>query len=654
MPLARRMFVGAAAVVLLASCSGQGAPAAKTAQDGDAAAGGRIVVTAAQAPWRLPAPLSRMVVVPDGNGVRVAGGLTAADASATAVYRLDVGSGAAHRVGALSQPVHDAAGASIAGGLFVFGGGATSPTAPVQRVDGTGAGRIAGRLPQPRADLAAVTVGGQVYLLGGYTGTQPLAEVLDTTDGTTFHPVASLPVPVRYPAVAAVGTTIWVFGGEQPAGPVRAIQRIDTTTGRAQVVGQLPDPLSQASALVLDGQVLIAGGRTSSTTTSSAVYRFDPGQDTVHPVAELPVPVADAGGVVVGHTGYLLGGEDDGRVADVQTLTVATAPPSPAPSPSGGASAGARQLSDTHPFDGSLLIADRGNNRLLLVDADKRLLWTFPNAQAPAPPTGFYFPDDAFFIHHGTGIISNQEGNNTIVEIAFPSGTPLWSYGHTKIAKAAPGYLHEPDDAYLLANGDVTVADANNCRIVLISPQAEQIGQIGTPGSCVHRPPASLGYPNGDTPLADGNLLVSEVQGSWISEYTPAGQLVWAVQLPAIGYVSDPQQIGPDRYLVADYSKPGGLYQFDRAGHILWSYHPSAGPGMLDHPSLAEILPGGYLATNDDYRHRVVIINPRTNQIIWQYGHTDHPGTGPGSLNTPDGFDLLAPDNTTPTHPNTG
>ena len=215
-----------------------------------------------------------------------------------------------------------------------------------------------------------MTIGGQVYLLGGYTGIQQLAEVLDTTDGTTFHPAASLPVPVRYPAVAAVGTTIWVFGGEQPAGPVRAIQRIDTTTGRAQVVGQLPDPLSQATALVLDGQVLIAGGRTGSTATNSSVYLFDPDHVTIHPVARLPVPVADAGGVVVDHTGYLLGGENDGRVADVQTLTLATAPTSPTPSPSGGAA----RLGNTHPVDGSLLIADHATNRPPLVDADKRLL----------------------------------------------------------------------------------------------------------------------------------------------------------------------------------------------------------------------------------------------------------------------------------------
>jgi outer membrane protein assembly factor BamB len=300
-----------------------------------------------------------------------------------------------------------------------------------------------------------------------------------------------------------------------------------------------------------------------------------------------------------------------------------------------------------------MLIADRGNDRLLFVNAAKQILWTYPSRSAPAPPTGFYFPDDAFFIHHGTGIISNQEGNDTVVEIAFPSGTPLWSYGVPRVAKAAPGYLHEPDDAYLLRDGDVVVADANNCRVVIISPSGRQIGQIGQPGSCVHAPPKSLGYPNGDTPLQDGNLLISEVNGSWISEYTLTGKLVWTVHLP-LTYPSDPQQIGPDRYLVADYAKPGGIFEFNRQGRILWAYDPKSGTAALNHPSLAEQLPGGFIAANDDYRDRVVIIDPRTNRIVWQYGHTDRRGTRPGYLYIPDGFDLLAPDGSTPTHPYTG
>jgi hypothetical protein len=75
---------------------------------------------------------------------------------------------------------------------------------------------------------------------------------------------------------------------------------------------------------------------------------------------------------------------------------------------------------------------------------------------------------------------------------------------------------------------------------------------------------------------------------------------------------------------------------------------------MLNHPSLAERLPNGLIAGNDDYRDRVVLIDPKTHSIVWQYGQTDHPGTDPGQLKIPDGFDLLQKGGLTPTHPTTG
>jgi hypothetical protein len=307
------------------------------------------------------------------------------------------------------------------------------------------------------------------------------------------------------------------------------------------------------------------------------------------------------------------------------------------------------------PYFGSkLLIADRGNDRLILIDTNNQILWTYPSSYAAPPPGGFYFPDDAFFAKKGTEIISNQENNETIVVIGFPSGQLLWQYGHPRVKSTAPGYLHTPDDAYLLGNGQMTVADPGNCRVVIIDPRTKRVlHQIGTPGRCLHDPPHALGSPNGDTPLANGNLLVSEINGSWIDELTPSGRKVWAVHL-AIGYPSDPQQLGPDRYLVADYEHPGGIVEFDRRGRILYRYQPTSGSGVLDHPSLVERLPSGVFMVNDDYNDRMVAIDPSTKALVWQYGVTGHPGTAPGLLNTPDGFDLLAHGGVTPTHPTTG
>ena len=204
-------------------------------------------------------------------------------------------------------------------------------------------------------------------------------------------------------------------------------------------------------------------------------------------------------------------------------------------------------------------------------NTQRAITWQYPSATMPPPPGGFYFPDDAFFIRGGTGIISNQEDNHTIVEIGYPSGKILWQYGHPGQPGAAPGYLDQPDDAYLLKSGTITVADASNNRILFISPQGQVTGQIGN-GADAHDPPVSIAYPNGDTPLADGNVLVSEINGSWVDEYTPTGRLVWTVHIPSVNYPSDPQQVGPDLYLMTDYDPPaeGRALEFTRTrpGHL--------------------------------------------------------------------------------------
>ncbi len=593
------------------------------------------------ATWQLPVPLSRAVALPDGQNLRVFGGLSTGQATTSAIASIDPRTGQFQRVASLAEPVHDAGGAVVGGRDVVFGGGAATVGSTVQVFTGGAAASASGRLPAPRADLAAAVVGNRVVLVGGYDGVNPSPDVWQTTDGITFSVLARLPQPVRYPAVAVVGQKVYVIGGSlggaSGAGATAAIQVIDAARGTAMVAGQLPASLSDAAAAVVGGGLYVFGGRSGGHAVD-AVWKIDTGTLTPTLAARLPVPSSEMAVATVGGTTYLVGGEDDtGR----PFRSVAAASMIPA------APTGAR------PFSGRLLIADRGNNRLLLVTANKQVTWTFPSAATPAPPQGFYFPDDAFFAKSGTAIITNQEDQDTIIEISFPDGKVLASYGHPNQPGSAPGYLNQPDDAYLLKDGRVTVADAKNCRIVFLNADFTYASEIGSDHRCRHDLPRDVAYPNGDTPLADGNFLLSEIYGSYVDEVQANGTVVWSLQLP-IAYPSDPQQIGPDLYLIADYSKPGGLYEFTREGTIVWSYTFPSGSPMLDHPSLAELLPSGLICVNDDYRHRVILIDPMTKTIVWQYGRDDVKGTAPGLLNTPDGFDLLAPDNTTPTHLQTG
>jgi hypothetical protein len=296
-------------------------------------------------------------------------------------------------------------------------------------------------------------------------------------------------------------------------------------------------------------------------------------------------------------------------------------------------------LAPPGPIPGYLLIADRGNNRMLLVDSRKRIFWRYPKPGV-RPSMPFRFDDDTFFGPRADRIISNQEDQHTIQVISFPRGRLLWHYGRVDVRGSRPGYLNTPDDAYLLSNGIVTVADAYNCRVLFISPSHRIVRQYGTTGLCRHHPPRELGPINGATPLPDGGTLVSEIKGSWVDDIGPNGQLRWAVQAP-VSYPSDPQLLGPNRILIADYARPGHAVLMTRTGRVLWRYGPASGPGELDHPSLALRIAPGLIAVNDDYRHRVVLISMRAKRIVWQYGHTDVAGRRPGYLNTPDGLDLL-------------
>lgn len=635
-------------------------------------------VEAGLMPWKLPAPLSRMVALPGSGGtITVAGGLNPNQSSSATVYSIDPATGTVSTAGALADPVHDGAGAVIGGKDFVFGGGSPTTVATVLDFPGTGTGAVSGQLPAPRSDDSAITVGATTYILGGYTGSAPDAAVLATTDGVHFSTVTTLPVPVRYAAVAQAGGQIYVFGGLTVGGSGAAtndIQRIDPATRSARVVGHLPAPLSAAVAVDLGGHIYLAGGEgptsaqaavagqgttqldgwataasgspTPGQSATGAVWAFDPAHDNVARAGQLQVPVSNAAVAVADGKAWLIGGESNGALlGTVQVLS-----PNPSFGVAGKAGAGSPYYGD------QLLVADRGNNRLLLMDPSMQINWKYPNSSTPPNQLGFYFPDDAFFIHHGTAIISNQENNDTIVEIGYPSGKLLWEYGHPKVPGSLPGYLFQPDDAYLERSGTVTVADASNNRILFINPATNAVvGQIGN-GTDAHVPGVSIAYPNGDTPLANGDVLVSEIHGSWIDEYTPSGKMVWSVQMKSVNYPSDPQQLGPDRYLMTDYDPPaeGRILEFNRAGKILWRYDATSGDGRLDRPSLAERLPNGLIMVNDDYNDRVVAIDPRTNSIVWQYGLTHTPGTAPGMLSIPDGFDNLLPNGTTPTHPQTG
>jgi hypothetical protein len=288
---------------------------------------------------------------------------------------------------------------------------------------------------------------------------------------------------------------------------------------------------------------------------------------------------------------------------------------------------------------GYVLIADRGNNRILVVDPRGTIVFLYPSQADLQAGRQLFYNDDTFVEPGGQALIANEEDNHAIVQVGLADHSLKVLFGHPREVGSDETHLNTPDDAYTLPDGSFTVADAYNCRILFIKG-GRIVRQYGNSGVCRHEPPRYFGAVNGDTPVPGGGVMISEIPGNWIDEIGPEGKLVFAVRAP-VSYPSDPQPLPGGRILLADYASPGHVLIIDHGGRVLWRYGPSQGYGRMDHPSLAMPLPNGNIAVNDDFRHRVLVIDPRTNTIVWKYGHTDMPGTAPGYLNTPDGMDFV-------------
>ena len=325
-------LVALALLAVVAGCStgsGQGrpvtSPGRSSTEPAESAPPAVVSINASREAWTLPAAVSRPVVLPDRRGFVVLGGLATGDSSTSRIVHVNPARGSSRIAGNLALAVHDSAGAVIRGRFFVFGGGSIDTVSTVQAWKRRSAIEVA-RLPDGRSDLSAATVAGTTYIVGGWDGTAMTPAILATRNGVSFKPVARLAVPVRYAAVAGLGSTLWVVGGvtstsEGGITDTNAVQKVDLLSGRVTIAGRLPKPMGHATALILDGQIFVLGGR-SGTVPSSGIFRLNQASGAIVPAGHLPQAVSDAGSVVVHGVGYLVGGEITGPTEPLNMVVI--------------------------------------------------------------------------------------------------------------------------------------------------------------------------------------------------------------------------------------------------------------------------------------------------------------------------------------------
>ncbi|MCL4449385.1 MAG: hypothetical protein M1483_05040 [Actinobacteria bacterium] len=301
---------------------------------------------------------------------------------------------------------------------------------------------------------------------------------------------------------------------------------------------------------------------------------------------------------------------------------------------------------------GPVLIADEGNNRLIEVNPQGQIIWQFPKPGDLTPGQKFLSPDDGFYSPHGHYIVATEENYQTISLINVAQHKIVWRYGTPGVAGSLPGQVANPDDAMMLPNGDIITADIQNCNILLLHPPSHlPLETIGTTDKyCYHQPPLRWGSPNGAFPMTNGDYLITEINGDWVDELNLNGKVMWSTHPPGVYYPSDSNEVSPGVFLTVDWTNPGKIVEFNKQGQLLWQFAPT-GSNSLNHPSICTPIPtNGFILCTDDANDRAIVVDPKTNKIVWQYGHRGVAGSAPGYLNGPDGIDLAPPYSLDMTH----
>jgi hypothetical protein len=148
--------------------------------------------------------------------------------------------------------------------------------------------------------------------------------------------------------------------------------------------------------------------------------------------------------------------------------------------------------SDPSVLPGPVLIADEDNDRIILVDPQGRVVWTFPEPGDLRTGETFKSPDDAFYTADGKQIIVTHEENFAVSLVDIASRRIVWRYGTPGVHGHGPNQLWNPDDALVLPDGHVLI------RIVW------QYGQTGRRG----REPGLLNTPDGVDLAPPHSLLI--------------------------------------------------------------------------------------------------------------------------------------------------
>ena len=183
---------------------------------------------------------------------------------------------------------------------------------------------------------------------------------------------------------------------------------------------------------------------------------------------------------------------------------------------------------------GNILIADQFNNRVIEIDRDGKIEWSFGLGPNDFSPRSIIGVNDAqrvgpFTLMAGTGtpagvIPQAPDGvaDNRVV-LVNPAGHIVWQYGEFGQTGSGPNLLGTPVQCTWLPNSHVLITDQANNRIIEVNLHKHIVWEY--PGSNAN-PDDQLSGPNSAELLENGHILIADQGNSRALEVTRDDQIV--------------------------------------------------------------------------------------------------------------------------------
>ncbi len=167
-------------------------------------------------------------------------------------------------------------------------------------------------MPEPRSGVAAAAVGRTVYIFGGNPTTDSVYAYDTTNYGWTK--VTTTPSVRDLTEAAAIDTKIYLVAGWDGTGFTNRLEVYDTASDSWETKASLATPRAGMVVVAIDGYIYAVGGYNSSPGDLQSVERYDPASDSWTAMSPMPAGRSFFTGAALNGKIYVVGGSGMGYV----------------------------------------------------------------------------------------------------------------------------------------------------------------------------------------------------------------------------------------------------------------------------------------------------------------------------------------------------